>query len=364
MNEIQELGLAKKAMSAGLVTFFQLKSAVRMYARDRVQQGPGARSLRDILVQAGCLREEDWDRLAATPTPGRSFGGFRIGSELGRGGMGVVYQAFDTRHQRSVALKLLNARIDGMNREETEQRFLQEGRLLSILPRHPGIVAVHEAGVIEGQRFISMEPVDGIPLSMWQKSAPALSLQLRVLCNVALAVHHAHSHGIVHRDLKPGNILIRRDDTPVVMDFGLATPEQRNLRLSLTPRGIAVGSPGYMSPEQARGLRTVDRTTDVYSLGVILYQMVTDRMPFEGGSPIEVLVKTVKNAVTRPSTHMKNGLNPVLLKTLDAICMKALAATPKDRHLTARAFAEDLSRSMGHSVFSETNSTAGGLYPR
>src|SRR6185295_6335764 len=163
------------------------------------------------------------------------------------------------------------------------------------------------------------------------------------LRDVALAVHHAHENGVIHRDLKPANILVDADHHPHVMDFGLAKLVGQSVRASYTEGALAVGTPAYMSPEQAAGSKTVDARTDVYSMGVMLYEILTGKLPFVGASPMEVMIKTTKDPVVPPSKITGIQINPEHFKTLESVCLKALSKNPDDRHPSAEAFAEDLS---------------------
>jgi serine/threonine protein kinase len=161
---------------------------------------------------------------------------------------------------------------------------------------------------------------------------------------VALGVHHAHEHGIIHRDLKPGNVLVTHGARPVVTDFGLATMERRSGETGLTPSGFIVGSPGYMSPEQARGQRQLDRTTDVYSLGIILYEFLAGRVPFEGRTPVEILSRVLEGIRTPPSACGPDARKDEML---DRVCLKAVSLNPADRYPTALAFADQLTDWLG-----------------
>jgi predicted Ser/Thr protein kinase len=299
-----------------------------------------------------------WDLAAAGATasrpapapskPGpRPLGKYTILRELGRGGMGVVYEALDTPLNRKVALKMMlgSAREDPEEARLEEERFLRESRLSANLPKHPHIVSVYEAGAIEGKRYLAMEFIDGKSLSKWRKGASVTTRQhVTLLRDVALAVEHAHRHGIIHRDLKPENILLDGQDQPHVTDFGLAKTVGQNVGLSLTASGMVMGTPAYMSPEQAQGSRTIDHRTDVYALGVMLYEALTGRKPFEGETAIEILMKAAKNAAPAPSTVIRAGGNVAVDKTIENICLKCLAKRPEDRYSTARALAEDLTR--------------------
>ncbi len=220
-----------------------------------------------------------------------------------------------------------------------------EASVAALLPKHPHLVEVLEAGKIDGQCYIAMELVDGCTMSEWRKTS-TLRGELDVLLQVAAGIHHAHEYGVIHRDLKPHNVMIRGDGRAVVMDFGLAKTTAIPRSVSLTPAGFMVGSPAYMSPEQARCLKNIDRRTDIYSLGVMLYQALTGRKPFEGRSSLEMLMRMVQDPVRRPSEIMRAGLNPVLYQELENVCLKALQREPRDRHPTAKAFGDELDHAL------------------
>jgi serine/threonine protein kinase len=273
---------------------------------------------------------------------GTSFGKYTLIAEIGRGSMGVVHDAQDNTLHRRVALKIMHAGRGGEPKEAvTEwQRFMQEARLTANVAKHANIVTVYEAAVHDSHRYIAMEYVAGEPMNRWRPGR-SLREQVRLLRDVALAVHHAHEHGIIHRDLKPGNVLVAKGGVPVVTDFGLATYERKGSHVSLTPTGYAVGSPAYMSPEQARGSKDVDRATDIYSLGIMLYESIAGKPPFEGKNPVETLSKVVEGTKIPPS---KAAPLPGNDPELDAICMKAIALEARDRYANAAEFARALTR--------------------
>jgi len=364
-----DLILGMKALQKGFVNSVQLREALVVHARGAGQDGRPARSLGVILMSEGYLSPEQLALLMAelptaqkpapkpaleqplppvmiqdSATPSTSFGKYELGPELGRGSMGVVLEAYDTVLRRDVALKRPFCGAHGRppNRLE-EERFFAEAGLAMLVPRHPGLVEVIEAGRIGGQCYIAMELIEGRPMSEWRKTV-TIRQEISVLLDVAYAIHHAHEHGVIHRDLKPGNILIRPNGRPVITDFGVAKSMNPDTRVSLTPAGYTIGSPGYMSPEQARGLKHIDRTTDVYSLGVMLYEMLTGRRPFEGRSAIEILVRMTHDPIRRPSEIMRAGLNPLLYEKLEAVCLRSLGREPWNRYPTAKDFAEDLER--------------------
>ena len=273
-----------------------------------------------------------------------TFGKFELSREVGRGSMGVVFDARDTTLDRRVALKVLFVSRSEDPREALRrwQRFMQEARLTAGVAKHPGVVTLYEAGVHEGRRYLAMEYVAGEPLGRWRPGRAERD-QIRVLHDAALAVHHAHEHGIIHRDLKPANVLVQAGGRPVVTDFGLATTEERGAG-GLTPSDVVVGSPAYMSPEQARGDRDAGRATDIYALGVMLYETVAGRLPFEGRTAVETLSKVMDGTKVPPSRARAGALADA---ALDAVCLRAMALEPARRHPTAIDFADDLAAWLG-----------------
>jgi serine/threonine protein kinase len=273
----------------------------------------------------------------------RPFGKYRIVRVLGRGGMGVVYEAWDPEHNRKVALKTLLARPSEVRKDE--ERFSREIRLGTTLPPHPNIVSLYDAGVVEGKRFLAMEYIEGTSFDAWREAHPgSLRGQVEILRDVARAVQHAHAHGIMHRDLKPQNILVDAAGRPHVTDFGLAKTVKDEAAIELTAAGMAVGSPTYMSPEQARGLKSVDGRTDLWSIGVMLYEVLAGRPPFRGKSPIQVLQQAVREPAVPPSRIAKEEKLPPPDAFLEAVCLKALSKLPEDRHASGGALADELDR--------------------
>jgi len=276
------------------------------------------------------------------PPKGDTFGKYTLTGELGRGSMGVVHDAQDNTLHRRVAVKIMHAKRGDEPKEAVTdwQRFIQEARLTANVAKHANIVTVYEAAVHNSRRYIAMEFVAGEPLNRWRQGR-SMREQVRILRDVAQAVHHAHEHGIIHRDLKPGNVLVGKGGVPVVTDFGLATYESRKgvTSSSLTPTGYAVGSPAYMSPEQARGQKDLGRATDVYSLGIMLYEAIAGKPPIDGKNPVETLSRVVEGVKVPPSqsTSVASG-DP----ELDAIVMKAIAREPGDRFTTAAELARAL----------------------
>jgi WD40 repeat protein/tRNA A-37 threonylcarbamoyl transferase component Bud32 len=371
--------LGTLAICQGLITEDQLQQALDEQTRE-VESGRTRRPLGKILVSRGYLTPPQLESLldhqqtaviptpstgeqpgsvplapanrgASPPPPGQAFGKYTLVRELGRGGMGVVYEAIDTTLSRHVALKMVRTDpLDDPERARMEEdRFLREAQLSANLEKHPHIVTVFEAGVIDGRRFLAMELIHGRPMNDW-KRLPESTLrdQVALLRDAALAVHHAHENGVIHRDLKPGNILVDAKNKPHITDFGLAKAMAQGAGVSLTSTGMMVGTPTYMSPEQAQALKTVDRRTDVYALGVMLYESLTGQTPFSGETAIELLMNMVRNPVPPPSTVVDTKLLKNLDKAIEAICLKALAKDPDERYSTGRELAEDLDKWLGH----------------
>jgi serine/threonine protein kinase len=204
---------------------------------------------------------------------------YHIEAEIGRGGMAVVYRATDTRLRRKVALKVLPPEL--AYRQEVRTRFLREAEMSARLS-HPHIVPIYSVDEVDGLVYFAMGLVEGEPLAalLAREPRPPLAMVRRVLREVADALHYAHGQGVVHRDIKPDNILIERDTgRALVTDFGIARAAEGDQRLTVT--GIAVGTPAYMSPEQAMGEREVDARADIYALGVVGYQMLAGELPFQ-----------------------------------------------------------------------------------
>ncbi|HEV7222885.1 MAG TPA: protein kinase, partial [Pirellulales bacterium] len=254
---------------------------------------------------------------------------------LGKGAFGAVYRARDPQLGRVVALKIPRKGLL-QNREERE-RFLREARAAATL-HHPNICPVHDAGELDGRQYIVMALIDGQPLAkIIDRGRPlAERSAATTVRKLALALDEAHRKGIVHRDIKPSNIMIDRRGQPVVMDFGLARRYDAN-EATLTESGALVGTPAYMAPEQALSrLDEIGPATDVYGLGVVLYEMLTARRPFEGDKA--AVLGQIAEVEPRPPSALRAGLDP----RLDAICLKAIAKKTSARYGSMREFAEAL----------------------
>jgi len=274
--------------------------------------------------------------MGAAPGLGRRFGDYELLEEVARGGMGVVFKARQISLDRIVALKLLLG--GALASPEFVKRFRLEAEAAGGL-QHPNIVAIHEVGFHEGQHFIVMDYVEGPNLGTVVAGQPLPPHRAAgYLKSVAEAIEYAHSKGILHRDLKPSNILLDANDQPRVTDFGLAKKLESNADLTVT--GQVLGSPNYMPPEQAAGQRTnLTRAADVYSLGAILYHLLTGRPPFQAAT-LPTTLEQVRTA--DPVTPRR--LNASLPRDLETICLRCLEKEPARRYPTAQALADELSR--------------------
>jgi predicted Ser/Thr protein kinase len=367
MSHPVESGLLRLAIAKGLLRWEDLDAVAEHLPAEGGNGGVSPGRWVRALLEAGLLTQPDVDLLTAELQKSREdatpdYGGFplrpapvepappppspfppelrfladwpryRVERLLGSGGMGTVYKAFDPTLGRWVALKFLY-RNDATHAE----RFLREARAQARIS-HPNVCQVHEVGEAEGRPYIAMQYIDGRSLGELCEEL-TLDDKVRLVRDVARAVHAAHRTGLIHRDLKPGNILLAREETgevhPYVVDFGLAMAQDE---VSLSRTGMISGTPAYISPEQAQG-RPLDRRTDVYSLGVVLYELLAGEPPFTGGNLARVLVRLVQEDA-RPLRQAA----PAIPEDLETIVAKCLEKDSARRYESARELAEDLDR--------------------
>ena len=303
------------ALERGWITPEQARSAPpidTLLTPDQIAQLRAGKRLASKLLEGGL-------RLAEEP-PGK-FGRYTLLRELGQGGGGKVYLARDPELGREIAIKILDRGVAAQ-----PERFRREMGILAAL-RHPNIVTIYDAGTEDGRPYYAMEYAGGRSLA---ESKLPLAEAVKVLEQVALACQAAHEKGIVHRDLKPANVLLA--DRPLVADFGIAKVPDAEL----TETGQTLGTPHYMSPEQAAG-KEVDARSDVFSLGTMLYEMMTARKPFTGANVFDIAAQVARHDPVPPRV-----LDPRLPRDLEIVALKAMAKRPERRYATARAFADDL----------------------
>ena len=258
---------------------------------------------------------------------------YEIVSRVGYGGMAVVYKALSRRLNRYDAIKIL--RDDLTADEESRERFRDESKAIAMLS-HPNIVAVYDVGQSEGIDYIVMELVDGITLKQYCENRGALDWKetLHFSTQIVKALAHAHERGIIHRDIKPQNIMVLKDGTIKVADFGIA-----ELQNSLTgSSGTAVGSIHYMAPEQAKGA-VADARSDIYSLGIVMYEMLTGQLPYTGSTPEEIAIKHINGKPIKP-----RQIKPEIPDKMEQIVLKAMSSDLKNRYQTANEMLDDLEK--------------------
>ena len=269
------------------------------------------------------------------PAPPAAFGRYQVRHVLGTGGFGAVYLGHDTQLDRPVAIKVLRGG-PGAPQAEAE-RFLQEARRLARLS-HPGIVTVHDVGLDGGQVYIVSDFLEGPDLGRWLGDhRPDWPEAARIAAALADALTHAHARLVLHRDIKPANIIVTPDRGAVLVDFGLGLDDAGADGSDL---GVISGTPAYMAPEQVAGAaHRIDGRTDIYSLGVVLYEMLCGHLPFRAGN-IRELLRQVRDDEPQPPRQLRREIPPAL----ESACLRAMAKQLQDRYTTAADFAEDLRR--------------------
>lgn len=257
---------------------------------------------------------------------------YEILDVLGTGGMAVVYRAYCHRLNRYVAVKILKSEL--ASDQDLRRRFHDESQAVAMLS-HPNIVSVYDVSQVDGREFIVMELIDGITLKQYMnKRGGCLNWReaLHFITQILQGLKHAHSRGIIHRDIKPQNVMVLRDGSVKVTDFGIA----RSTNSQVTMTQETIGSVHYISPEQARGSH-IDARSDIYSAGVVLYEMLTGRLPFEGDNPVSVAIQHIKSIPVAP-----RELNPSIPLGMEQITLKAMASVPDRRYSSAEEMLRDL----------------------
>jgi len=372
--------------------------------KEKVAENPAAeRELRELVALAAMANDlgSGWNDETApaapaeSPAPSPTLDDYEILGELGRGGMGVVYRARQRSLNRIVALKML--RLSELTTAEERARFEAEAEAAAALA-YPHIVPIHDIGVVDraGQAvpFFSMKLIEGETLADRIANGPLPPHQIaRLLVPVCRAIHYAHSQGVLHRDLKPSNILIDPEGRPYVSDFGLAKrvggrsreagearetgereriwpPQSPDLSspsppsplsdASLTQTGAVLGTPAYMSPEQAAGNRgEISSRSDVYSLGAILYACLAGRPPFQGTTPVDVLLRVLEQDAPPP-----RAVNPDCDRDLELIAVKCLQKPADLRYDSAGALADDLERYLASEPLAARSGRFSGIFSR
>jgi serine/threonine-protein kinase len=332
--------LADVMIRKGYITVDAVEEVVRLRAQ---AENVAATTGMDTPRTAAMSEHSPEEVKKAAADPKRHFGKYVLLKEVGRGGMGAVYKAWDTALNRVVAVKVLTAETSKADVE----RFFREAQTVASLS-HPNIAAVYDVGTVEGKHFLAMQFIEGRTLA-GHKIAPQRAAE--IARDAALALQHAHKAGIVHRDIKPQNIMTDKTGHAFVMDFGIAKSMSAK-EVHLTQTGTVLGTPAYMSPEHAKG--RVTAKSDVYSLGATLYESLTGRPPFKGATPVEVVMNAINKEVTPPSL-VASGIP----RDVEIICLKCMEKDPRQRYQTAKELSDDLTRFLkGEPILAQPPSTA------
>ncbi len=323
-----------------LRSFFAAEEPLRKIAATKTSNESAAISTQSIAAQGQETVPPKLQPGGSLGTSGRGlagkFGRYEILRALGKGAMGAVYLAQDTQLKRQVAIKTPHLEEDPTG--ELLKRFYQEAEAAATL-RHANICPVHDVGQIDGKHFISMAYIEGRSLSDLIKNGKLQNERhiLIAVYKLARALQQAHDRGIVHRDLKPANIMVDKQGEPMIMDFGLARKRRAEGEASLTHSGVILGSPAYMSPEQIEGdPESVGPASDQYSLGVVLYEMLTGQLPFRG-SVVNVLAQIITKGPTPPG-ELRPGLDP----RIETVCLRMMAKKASERFPSMKAVADEL----------------------
>ncbi|MHC5056628.1 MAG: protein kinase domain-containing protein [Planctomycetota bacterium] len=301
-------------------------------AADPAAAGADARPEDDVRTGRALTKHKSPPRRPSV----RDFGRYEILEEVSRGAMGIVYRARERRLGRVVALKVLLAGEHAS--EEQVGRFIREARAVARL-RHPNIVPIHDVGEFEGLHYFTMDYIDGEPLShLIARGEVDIRTSLDITEAVADAVECAHQAGVIHRDIKPSNIMIDSGGRPQITDFGLAKPVDSDTHY--TRSGTTIGTPAYMPPEQARGdISAITSRSDVYSIGAVLYELVTGVTPFDGPNMLDIILDVIHDDPARP-----RRMNPRVHSDIETIILKAMEKDPERRYWCAAALRDDIRR--------------------
>ncbi len=285
--------------------------------------------------------------MAAEGLVGKTFGKYRIVEQLGRGGMAEVYKAYQPGLDRYVAVKVMHSFL--ADDKDFLARFQREAKLVASM-RHPNIVQVHDFDVEGGLYYMVMEFIDGETLKTRLQNLEErnqwLSIDegVRIILAVGSALKYAHRLGMVHRDVKPANVMVDKQGNVILTDFGIAKIFAGGSQTQLTATGALVGTPSYMSPEQGMG-QPGDERSDIYSLGVMLYQLVTGRLPFEADTPLAVVIKHINDPLPMP-----RAVNPDVPEAVERVILKTMAKNPDERYQHVGEMLNDLKRALGMSL--------------
>ncbi|MGD0090272.1 MAG: protein kinase [Planctomycetota bacterium] len=339
-NNVPDEAFARAVQQMGVVSYDQLEAAKAAQA-ESAAKGVLV-PLAEILVQQGVMapatRENIEKKVRAQQQGGiQQFGQFKLLKKLGEGGMGAVYLAEDTNAGRQVALKLLPKKHAGDS--EFLSRFRREARAAGQL-NHVNIVSAHTVGEEMGHHYLVMEYVEGEPLDKMLKREGSLPCDkaLEIVMQVARGLKHAHEHGIIHRDIKPGNIILTPKGVAKILDLGLSkTISGGDEQTFHTQTGVALGTPHYLSPEQARGDKGIDGRTDIYSLGATFYHLVTGMTPFEGSTAAVIMLKHLNEQLTNPQDIVED-----LPDSVAHVIIRMMAKEPADRYRDCKELLDDL----------------------
>jgi serine/threonine-protein kinase len=341
MADDRDTRIGELAIKKGLLTGSQLRDVLRVQEEMRASTG-NTMQLGDLLVQQGYLDAAQLQELLKTQArkATRELGGFTLISRLGAGGMGAVYKARQNSMDRMVALKVLPPKL--AKDASFIERFFREARSVARL-NHPNIVQGIDVGEASGYYYFAMEFVEGSSLRdmIQEQGTIGEAESLDIVSQVAQGLQHAHAHGLIHRDVKPDNVLLDKDGTAKVCDLGLARQTQEDS--SLTQSGVALGTPHYISPEQARGDADMDARTDLYSLGATWFHMLAGRPPYVADNPLAVITKHLTEPPPKLSSARKGAS-----RGIEAVIAKLMAKEPADRYQSAEELLKDIADLQAH----------------